>query len=75
MYTEFPKLEDDAPSPISDPPPTAQWGNGIDLIFGTNASLVMTTGAIQAIFVFPPQSWEIGVKLPFRQQKSKSVFS
>ena len=55
-------------------PPIAQWGNGRDLIFGTYASLVMTTGAIKAIFEFPPQSWEIGGKLPFCQQKSKSVF-
>ena len=63
--TEIPKLEDDAP--------TAQWGNARDLIFGTDASLVMTTRAIKAIFEFPPQSWEISEKPLFYKQKSKSI--
>ena len=30
----------------------------LDLYFGTNATLVLTTGAIEAIYEFPPQSWE-----------------
>ena len=35
---------------------------------------MITTGAIKAIFEFPPQTWEIGGKPPFCQQKSKSFF-
>ena len=76
ISTEIPKLEDDAPPPPPHfgptPSPPAKWENGRGLYFGTNAFMVMTTGAIEAILAFPPQSWEIGWKPPFYKQKVES---
>ena len=48
---EFPNLEDDAPP--NDHPPTAQWEHGRGMKICTNPGLVMTTGAIKAIFDIP----------------------
>ena len=38
------------------PTPLQPSGKVVDLIFSTNASLVITTGAIEAIFEFLPQT-------------------
>ena len=48
-YTENPNLEDTTPPP----PPTAQWEHGRGLKICTNPGLVMTIGAIEAIFDIP----------------------
>ena len=54
LFTENPNLEDDPPSKMTTPPPpTAQWEYGGGFKICTNPGLVMTTGAIQAIFDIP----------------------
>ena len=52
LTTENPNLEDYAP-PHNDHPPTAQWEHGRGLQICPNPGLVMTTGAIVAIFDIP----------------------